>query len=81
MATNRCRHRAGNIHTLSQYAFLANRAVNQNLSNTYTCIQHPTKRAGHPEDIADACWYLADAGFVTGQDIIVDGGASKKKST
>jgi NAD(P)-dependent dehydrogenase (short-subunit alcohol dehydrogenase family) len=27
---------------------------------------HPTNRAGRPKDIADACLYLMDAGFVTG---------------
>jgi len=27
---------------------------------------HPTNRAGRPKDIADACFYLMDAGFVTG---------------
>ncbi|KAK5731476.1 hypothetical protein LTR17_011364 [Elasticomyces elasticus] len=40
---------------------------------------HPTNRAGRPKDIADAVEYLVNAGFVTGQDITVDGGASKKK--
>lgn len=40
---------------------------------------HPTNRAGRPKDIADAAEYLVSAGFVTGQDITVDGGASKKK--
>lgn len=39
---------------------------------------HPTNRAGMPEDIADAM-YLMNAGFVTGQDIAVDGGVLKKK--
>lgn len=40
---------------------------------------HPTNRAGRPKDIADACLYLIEAGFVTGQDITVDGGALRKK--
>jgi NAD(P)-dependent dehydrogenase (short-subunit alcohol dehydrogenase family) len=39
---------------------------------------HPTNRAGMPEDIADAI-YLMNAGFVTGQDIAVDGGVLKKQ--
>jgi pteridine reductase len=35
------------------------------------------KRAGEPEDIAGAVYYLvADAPFVTGQIIAVDGGRS-----
>jgi NAD(P)-dependent dehydrogenase (short-subunit alcohol dehydrogenase family) len=41
---------------------------------------HPTNRAGRPKDIADACLYLMSAGFVTGQDITVDGGALRKKN-
>jgi NAD(P)-dependent dehydrogenase (short-subunit alcohol dehydrogenase family) len=40
---------------------------------------HPTNRAGRPADIADAVEYLVGAGFVTGQDITVDGGATRKK--
>lgn len=30
---------------------------------------HPTNRAGRPKDIADACMYLMDAGFVTGVSV------------
>lgn len=40
---------------------------------------HLTNRAGRPKDIADAAEYLVNASFVTGQEIVVDGGASKKK--
>lgn len=40
---------------------------------------HPTNRAGRPKDIADAAEYLVGAGFVTGQEITVDGGANKVK--
>jgi NAD(P)-dependent dehydrogenase (short-subunit alcohol dehydrogenase family) len=41
--------------------------------------QHPVGRVGVPEDIAKACLFLADdAGFMTGQDIIIDGGMSVK---
>jgi ribonuclease Z len=36
---------------------------------------HLTNRAGRPLDIAQAVEYLANAGFVTGQDVVVDGGA------
>jgi NAD(P)-dependent dehydrogenase (short-subunit alcohol dehydrogenase family) len=39
---------------------------------------HPTNRAGRPKDIADAAEYLVNAGFVTGQDLTVDGGTLKK---
>jgi NAD(P)-dependent dehydrogenase (short-subunit alcohol dehydrogenase family) len=40
--------------------------------------QHPAGRAGTPDDIADAVLYLADAGFVTGQTLVVDGGMTRK---
>jgi NAD(P)-dependent dehydrogenase (short-subunit alcohol dehydrogenase family) len=36
----------------------------------------PLKRAGRPEDIAGAVSYLAQADFVTGQVLVVDGGRS-----
>lgn len=39
-------------------------------------LQHPVGRVGKPEDIAHACLFLADekAGFITGQNMIIDGG-------
>lgn len=42
--------------------------------------QHPAGRVGKPEDIAELIIYLASphAGFITGQDFIVDGGMTKK---
>lgn len=40
--------------------------------------QHPAGRVGRPEDIADAIEWLAGAGFVTGQRIVVDGGMTVK---
>jgi NAD(P)-dependent dehydrogenase (short-subunit alcohol dehydrogenase family) len=40
--------------------------------------QHPVGRVGTPEDVADACLYFAEAGFVTGQRLIVDGGMTVK---
>ena len=36
---------------------------------------HLTNRAGRPLDIAMAVEYMVNAGFVTGQDLVVDGGA------
>ncbi len=40
--------------------------------------QHPAGRVGRPEDIAGAIEWLVDAGFVTGQRIVVDGGMTVK---
>ncbi|KAK8122671.1 NAD(P)-binding protein [Apiospora sp. TS-2023a] len=41
---------------------------------------HPTNRAGRPRDVAQAVDYLVGAGFVTGEELTVDGGALKKKN-
>lgn len=40
--------------------------------------QHPVGRVGRPEDIAEAIAWLVDAGFVTGQRIVVDGGMTAR---
>ncbi len=40
--------------------------------------QHPVGRVGRPEDIADAVVYLASAGFMTGQVLVLDGGMTRK---
>lgn len=42
--------------------------------------QHPVKRVGLPEDIAEMTYYLSSdaAGFITGSDFIIDGGMTKK---
>jgi len=42
--------------------------------------QHPVGRVGTPEDIAAIVAHLlsADAGFITGQNFVVDGGMTKK---
>jgi NAD(P)-dependent dehydrogenase (short-subunit alcohol dehydrogenase family) len=40
--------------------------------------QHPAGRVGAPEDIADAALYLASAGFVTGETLVVDGGMTRR---
>ncbi|GGH75756.1 NAD(P)-dependent dehydrogenase (short-subunit alcohol dehydrogenase family) [Pullulanibacillus pueri] len=40
--------------------------------------QHFSKRVGKPEDIARACLYLTDNDFVTGINLVVDGGMTRK---
>lgn len=41
--------------------------------------QHPVGRVGTPLDIAEACRFLAEnAGFMTGQNITIDGGMTVK---
>lgn len=42
--------------------------------------QHPAGRVGRPADIASMAIYLAseEAGFITGQDFVVDGGMTAK---
>jgi NAD(P)-dependent dehydrogenase (short-subunit alcohol dehydrogenase family) len=42
--------------------------------------QHPAGRVGRPEDVADLVLYLVSerAGFITGQNFVVDGGMTRK---
>ncbi len=42
--------------------------------------QHPAGRVGTPDDIAAATAYLLsdDAGFVTGSELVVDGGMTPR---
>ncbi|MCA0148852.1 MULTISPECIES: SDR family oxidoreductase [Rossellomorea] len=42
--------------------------------------QHPSGRVGKPGDIARACLFLAhpDNDFITGENIVIDGGMTKK---
>lgn len=44
------------------------------------CAQHPAGRVGVPEDIANMALFLASdrAGFITGQDFVVDGGMTRQ---
>jgi NAD(P)-dependent dehydrogenase (short-subunit alcohol dehydrogenase family) len=44
-------------------------------------LQHPVGRVGRPEDVAEACLFLASdesAGFLTGQNLVIDGGMTVK---
>jgi len=42
---------------------------------------HLSNRPGMPEDITEAVEYMLGAGFVTGQNLLVDGGVSIKKKS
>lgn len=50
------------------------------LHSTEDRLQHPAGRVGAPYDIAKMALFLAsqDAGFITGQNFVVDGGMTKK---
>lgn len=41
---------------------------------------HPAGRVGGVEDVAEMVWYLSSeaAGFITGQNFVIDGGVTKK---
>ncbi|KAH7623756.1 putative oxidoreductase [Nannochloris sp. 'desiccata'] len=41
---------------------------------------HPAQRVGNPEDVVEMCVFLAgpQAGFITGQEFVFDGGVTKK---
>ncbi|PWM38190.1 MAG: oxidoreductase [Clostridiales bacterium] len=43
---------------------------------------HPHKKLGEPSDISRACLYLTDEanGFINGQNIIIDGGVTKRQA-
>ncbi len=42
--------------------------------------QHPSRRVGTPQDIARACLFLCDPdnNFINGQNMVIDGGMTKK---
>lgn len=42
--------------------------------------QHPSNRVGKPKDIARACLFLTDAAndFITGENLVIDGGMTRK---
>ena len=44
------------------------------------CLVEPLRRAGTAEDIADVALFLASdaARFITGEEIVVDGGISQR---
>lgn len=41
-------------------------------------LQHFSQRVGVPSDIAQACIFLAENDFINGENIIIDGGMTKK---
>jgi NAD(P)-dependent dehydrogenase (short-subunit alcohol dehydrogenase family) len=58
-----------------QYSERAKKPVHSRIDRE----QHPVGRVGEPTDIAEACLFLAEhAGFMTGQNITIDGGMTVK---
>ena len=43
--------------------------------------KHLLKNIGEPKDVAELCFYITKNNFITGSNIIMDGGASIKLST
>jgi NAD(P)-dependent dehydrogenase (short-subunit alcohol dehydrogenase family) len=42
--------------------------------------QHPAGRVGRGEDLAEMVEYVMGAGFLSGQELILDGGANRRKN-
>jgi glucose 1-dehydrogenase len=58
--------------------------VNEGSPMEQLAASHPLGRVGRPEEVAHAISFLADpvrASFITGQSLIIDGGASARLST
>lgn len=66
----------GYIESPSSKKYLSEKNLDEDLINRRLISQHPIRRLGKPEDIASAVAFIAseDASFITGTDLIVDGG-------
>lgn len=66
----------GYIDSPSSKQYLAERELDETLINRKLRAQHPLGRLGAPNDIASAVAFIAseEASFITGTDIIIDGG-------
>jgi NAD(P)-dependent dehydrogenase (short-subunit alcohol dehydrogenase family) len=42
--------------------------------------QHPAGRVGRGEDLAEMVEYVMSAGFLSGQELVLDGGANRRKN-
>jgi len=42
--------------------------------------QHPAGRVGRGEDLAEMVEYVMGAGFLSGQELVLDGGANRRKN-
>lgn len=56
--------------------------LNANYDQTWYEQRTPLGRVGHPDDVAGVVAFLAgaDAGFITGETVFIDGGASRRNS-
>ena len=61
-------------------AWQQTRLAHEVIHSEADCLQHPVGRVGTPEDIAQIVAYLISdkAGFITGQNFVIDGGMTKK---
>lgn len=66
----------GYIKSPSSQKYLKEKELDEDLINRKLKAQHPIGRLGTPSDIAGAVAFIAseDASFITGADIVVDGG-------
>ncbi len=66
----------GYIESPSSKKYLQERGLNESLIDRKLKAQHPLGRQGKPEDIANVVAFIAseDSSFITGADIVVDGG-------
>lgn len=66
----------GYIDSPSSKQYLTERNLDETLINRKLRAQHPLGRLGTPNDIANAVAFIAseEASFITGADIIIDGG-------
>jgi NAD(P)-dependent dehydrogenase (short-subunit alcohol dehydrogenase family) len=73
--------------SLSKYKIIVNsispgwiETGNYDMLSSQDHSQHPSGRVGKPNDIARTCLFLCqpDNDFINGQNIIIDGGMTKK---
>jgi len=66
----------GYIESESSHSYIEERDLDETMINRKLKAQHPIGRIGTPEDVAGVVAFVAseDASFITGADMVVDGG-------